>query len=163
MYEPSHKGAWFRWESLSGREKGLVAGSFAAVFVGFLLMFRLMDATRWAYELGYRAGSGGRMPPSSATQLSEALVAPITVAAVLCFAVGGVLWALFSRSQDELFNRVQGRAVGIGSAVTMALMGLWLAAANIVAMPALTAYGVVWLWLLACGLFWMVEARRHWR
>ena len=154
MYEFTHGGSWFRWSLLDKTSKRLAAGSFAALTVA---MVPAATAT-WsmAYQLGKHAGSGSREPLAVAVA-----VEPWAAALVLGFSVvSGLFWWRFSLRQDELFNRVQNRALGMGGAWTGALLTCWavLDLGNLAAPVAPAA--IIGVFALLVCIFWFVGVRR---
>lgn len=112
MYEITQKGAWFNWSALNAAEKRLAALSIAAaVPPGLVVGFA---AGEKAYRAGYRLASGAAPPaPSHFAELAAELLPPAAVlAALLCAVVSAFAWWRFSLRQDELFNRIQNRALG---------------------------------------------------
>lgn len=125
MYEITHKGAWFQWSALTAEEKRLAGLSIVTSAVpGLLAGFWLGE---YGYRFGYRLGSGGKAP--NATTWDSILAWPWFPAFVLfaaaCAVVSGIAWWLFSKRQDEMFNRVQNYAIGQAGAWSLAAAALW--------------------------------------
>lgn len=167
MYEPTAKGAWFKWEALDRAEKRLVWASFACLFAGFAIAFTLIGLTANAYRAGYRMGSDGIEPSAARIAPLMTMGTPFPdaepIAAAILIGLGILFWILFSRRQDELFNRVQNRAYGQGSFITFGLMALWLLLERVANAPPMSTLGVIVIWWAASLLVWFREARRLWR
>lgn len=160
MYEITQKGAWFKWSALDGVEKKLVALSLVASLPpGFVTGLAVGEH---AFRAGFRLASGGVEPrPSHFGELAaELLIPPVVLAALACAIVSAVAWWRFSLRQDELFNRIQNRALGHSAAWGAAAAGIWwfLALAGLVG-----AFPLGWFLLLVLGLvyyFWFSSVRR---
>jgi hypothetical protein len=165
MYEFTHKGAWFRWDSLDARDKRLAGLSLAAALpAGFAI--GLMSGS-YAYRIGYWLASGGRAAPPAHFEEMLAEIAPMSaiLPVVMLVALGFALvsafaWWRFSRRQDEMFNRIQNHALGCGSAWTIAAATTWWFIEQAGLLPPLPLGA--WLalaYLLVC-LFWFRAVRR---
>jgi hypothetical protein len=154
MYEFTLGGSWFRWSLLDRTSKRLAAASFAAATVAMVPL----GAASWSigYQLGKHAGSGSREPFRLAFTAE-----PWAVALLLGFTIlSGIFWWRFSLRQDELFNRVQNLALGMGGAWSGALLTCWavLDLGNL-APPVAPAAIIAIFFLLVC-VFWFVGVRR---
>lgn len=124
MYEFTHKGLWFNWSALDGRDKALAGASLVTAGIGGALLG--LGSADGAYGLGYRMGSGGQVPPDTGIAETFGPAFPwLFVASAIALTIGLVFWWLFSRRQDEMFNRVQNYAVGLSSTITIALGMMW--------------------------------------
>ena len=152
MYEFTHKGLWFNWSALDTKDKTLAGISLVTAGIGGALLG--IGSADFGYGLGYRLGSGGKAPPESGIAETFGPAFPwLFVASAVALAIGLVFWWLFSRRQDEMFNRVQNYAVGLSSTITIALGMMWAVAALGGAVPApsfgiLTAIDLVLLTIL---------------
>jgi hypothetical protein len=161
MYEFTMGGAWFKWSLLDATSKRLAAGSFVAATIAAVPFG--IHAGNVGHALGYRlaaAAAGGAVdqpPPGAMIAPAEPWMAWITLVFGI---VSAVLWWRFSRRQDEMFNRVQNWALGMGGAWTMAACFVWitLAAAGVVAMP--SAVAIAALFYVLIFAFWFVAVKR---
>jgi hypothetical protein len=161
MFEITHGGAWFKWSALDAIDKRLAAVSLIAsvppgVVVGLI-------AGGYAYQGGYRLGSGGKAAPRSHfEELTAELTAPWVMLAALAFAlVSAIAWWRFSLRQDELFNRIQNYALGQSCCWSVAAVSVWwfLERAGIV--PALPLGLLLLLVMVLLYVFWF-RAVRMW-
>lgn len=159
MYEITQKGTWFKWSALDVVEKRLAAISLAASIPPSLVI-GLVSGDQ-GYQAGYRLASGGAAPHSHFRELVvELLTPPVILAAVACAVVSAFAWWRLSLRQDELFNRIQNRALGHSAAWGMAAALLWwfLALAGLVG-----AFPLGWFLVLVLALlyyFWFSGVRR---
>lgn len=161
MYEFTMGGAWFKWSLLDATSKRLAAGSFVAATVAAIPLG--IYVSNIGHEAGYRAGAAAagvtvdRVPPAALLAGTEPWMAWITLVFGI---ISAVLWWRFSRRQDEMFNRVQNWALGMGGAWTMAACFAWiaLAAAGVVAMP--SAIAIAALFYVLIFAFWFVAVKR---
>jgi hypothetical protein len=159
MYEFTHKGLWFNWSALDRKDKRLAGISLGASAVGGALLG--IGSTDGAYGLGYRLGSGGKAPPSAG--IAEAFGPAFSwlfVASAVALSLGLIFWWLFSRRQDEMFNRVQNYAVGLSCTLTMALGMMWAVAAMGGAVPAPSFMILAIFDLIALTILWMHAVKK---
>ena len=125
MYEITQKGAWFKWSALDPAEKRLAGVSIAASLPPALVVGSV--AGEHAYRLGYQLGSGrAAQSPSHFAELSAELITPtVVVVALICAMISAIAWWRFSVRQDELFNRIQNRALGYCGAWSVAAAAAW--------------------------------------
>jgi hypothetical protein len=160
MYEFTHKGLWFNWSALDRKDKQLAGISLGASAIGGALLG--IGSTEGAYGLGYRLGSGGKAPPPTGITEAFGPAFPwLFVGSAVALSIGLVFWWLFSRRQDEMFNRVQNFAVGLSSTMTMALGMMWAMAAFGGALPAPSFLVLALIDLVLLTIFW-VHAVRKW-
>jgi hypothetical protein len=160
MYEFTHKGLWFNWSALDRKDKQLAGISLAASSIGGALLG--IGSTDGAYSLGYRLGSGGKAPPPTGIADTFGAAFPwVFVASAVALSIGLVFWWLFSRRQDEMFNRVQNYAVGLSSTLTIALGMMWAIAAFGGAFPGPSFMILALVDLVLLTVFWM-QAVRKW-
>ncbi|MBB4153169.1 hypothetical protein GGQ80_001057 [Sphingomonas jinjuensis] len=161
MYEFTMGGAWFKWSLLDAASKRLAAGSFAAATIAAVPLG--IYVSNIGHAVGYRLGAAAagapveRAPASAMLAGAEPWMAWITL---IFGIVSAVLWWRFSRRQDEMFNRVQNWALGMGGGWTMAACFVWiaLASAGAVAMPSTIAIAALFYVLLFA--FWFVAVKR---
>ena len=155
MYEFTMGGWWFRWSALDNVSRRLAGESIALAFVASLPLGLAFG--RYAYILGQCAGSEDWSPCANA----EVSLAPLlAVLAIMCGIASGLLWARFSARQDEMFNRVQNWALGMGGAWTGAAIALWATLALGGLAPSLTLAAGALLFVALTAVFWWIAVRR---
>lgn len=152
MYEFTMGGSWFRWSLLDRTSKRLAAGSLAASIaaVAPAVLPRFFD-------FGYRAGGGGRAP------MPEVATGPTSFEA--CWLIGfgivsALLWWRFSQRQDELFNRVQNWALGMGGAWSATLLSVWAVLDLGRIVPPISPMAVIATFYVSIIVFWFAAVRR---
>lgn len=153
MVEISHGGFWFKWSSLDQTGKRLAATSIVAAALSATAIVPV--AYRLGHDLG-RSTAKGQTVHSPAS-----FIEPYAVIAALTFMVlSGVCWWRSSLRQDEMFNRVQNWAIGMGGGWMVAVLAPWslLALADLVEPPSALTIFLVCIGLPS--LFWLVAVRR---
>ena len=160
MVELTYGGAWFKWSSLSRRDRGWAMLSLAASFLAAVPIG--ITVGRWGYVVGFRAGSGGQEPPVSraAEFLATDQFSYLILASTLLAIVSAFAWWRFSRNQDEMFNRIQNYALGQGSAWTFAILFLWWQLSLGGWVGTVPLAGVVGIGLVLITGFWFRASRR---
>jgi hypothetical protein len=124
MVEITHGGTWFKWSSMDSRDRLLFLLSTAASIPAGIVV--ALYFSRYAYQLGYRHGSGGKEGPDRLGPLVESdLFRYGVILAFVLLVVSIVAWWRFSLRQDELFNRIQNYALGRAGAWTVAIVSCW--------------------------------------
>ena len=153
MVEISHGGFWIKWSSLDQTGKRLAATSLVAAALSAIASVPVVY--RLAYDLGRSAAKG------EAVHSPANFIEPYVVIAALAFMVlSGICWWRFSLRQDEMFNRVQNWAIGMGGGWMVAVLAPWslLALAELVEPP--SALTIVLVCISLPCLFWLVAVRR---
>ena len=155
MYEFTMEGWWFRWSALDKVSRRLAGASIALALVA---SFPLGIAVgRYSYGLGTCVGSGDWSRCANA----EVTLSPqLAVLGIVCAIASGALWARFSVRQDEMFNRVQNWALGMGGAWTCAAIALWAMLELGGLLPSLSLVAAPLLFLVLVSVFWWVAVRR---
>jgi hypothetical protein len=124
MVEITHKGTWFKWDSLDARDKlWFLLSTVTSVPVGLLIGVMFVE---WGHDLGYRVGAGEHGPRGYfADILASDAFRYAVLAALALAALSGFAWWRFSIRQDELFNRIQNGALGRAGAWSVAAAGAW--------------------------------------
>lgn len=154
MYEFTRKGLWFRWSALDRRGKVLVGSSLLCSLLSAAALARPLGRT--GYRVGRMLGSGGREPV-----LAPFVLQPWMTWWVLAFGTASILlWWRFSRTQNEMFNRVQNWALGMGAAWTAAALAVWAVLAKARVVPPVDPWPLIGFGSLAIVAFWVVAVRR---
>jgi hypothetical protein len=160
MVELTHGGTWIKWSGLSARDRNWAILSFVASGLSALPLG--LAAGDWGYRVGYQLGSGQAAPADNhyADMLATDWFPYLMLASAIFAIVSGFAWWQFSRNQDEMFNRIQNYALGVGAAWTFAIAVVWwiLSIGGWVGELPLTAF-VVLGWLLIMVL-WFRAVRR---
>lgn len=160
MYEFTHKGLWFDWARLDRTDKKLAGTSLAMAAIAALPL-SLITAD-YGYRVGFKLGSGGtELRTSGIPEIFGDVFPWLHLLAAVGMLISGIIWWLFSRRQDEMFNRVQNYAVGYSAAWTMGMAFLWWIASigGLIPSPPFVVLAVVCLVLLT--FFWL-QAVRKW-
>ena len=125
MVEITHKGVWFKWSSLNGRDRfWFVLSTVTAIPVGVVVGILL---TAWVDGLAYQYGAGEHGPDRIVRLMQTAEFRFFVLAAFAALLVSCFAWWRFSLRQDELFNRIQNEALGRAGAWSLvAAIGWWL-------------------------------------
>ena len=124
MVEITHGGTWFKWSSMDPRDRLRFVLSQLAIIPAAVVV--AIYFSRYAYQLGYRQGSGGKEGPDLLGPWVESglfrygVILSFVLLVVSLFAS----WR-FSLRQDELFNRIQNYALGRACAATITLASGW--------------------------------------
>lgn len=160
MVELTHGGMWVRWSSMERTDKiWFTISCTAAVCPAALAGLPLFDEF---YHAGLRIGSGGKM--SDRLGIGHFIESPLYRTALLIalamVVLSAIAWWQFSIKQDEMFNRVQNRALGLGSAWSVGVAACWwfLASAGVVT-PLVTGNFLLIAYILI-GTFWFAAVRR---
>ena len=160
MVEITHGGTWMKWSGLSARDRNWAILSFVTSGLSALPLGLVAGA--WGYGLGYRLGSGGHEPVDNhyAELLTTGWFANVMLLSAVLAVISAFAWWQFSRNQDEMFNRIQNYALGVGAAWTFAVAVVWwiLSLGGWVGELPLTAF-VVLGWVLIMVL-WFRAVRR---
>ena len=154
MYEFTHSGFWFRWESLDKTGRRLLVASCGASAVAVLPLAQWLGEI--GYRIGYRLGSGGLSPAGAAPEMAEWAIWWL----IGFGALSAVIWWRFSLRQDEMFNRVQNWALAMSGAVTALCLVVWSLLALVGRLPPVTALPTVILYIGSLLAFWYVAYRR---
>jgi hypothetical protein len=124
MVEITHGGTWFKWSSMDSRDRlWFVVSQVAAMPVGIVVAVYF---SRYAYQLGYRHGSGGMEAPDRLGPWVESdLFRYSVILAFVLVLLSIFAWWRFSLRQDELFNRIQNYALGRACAATITIASCW--------------------------------------
>jgi len=155
MYEFTMGGWWFRWSALDKPSRRLAGASMALAMAAAMPVG--VAVGRYSYEIGRCVGSGDWSICTSA----DSSISPLLALLAVAFAVAsGVLWTIFSKRQDEMFNRVQNWALGMAGAWTGAAIMVWamLEIGGLVPVVSLGSGTLLFL-VLAC-VFWWIAVRR---
>ena len=156
MYEFTMGGWWFRWSALDTAARRLAGASMALAFVATFPVS--LSLGRLAYTVGECVGSGDWHRCADAT--TPALSPFLAVLGTVCGIVSGILWARFSKRQDEMFNRVQNWALGAAGAWTGAAMMVCSILALGGLLPEVPLWSGALLYVLLLLVFWWVAVRR---
>lgn len=162
MYEFTHAGLWLKWNALDRRSKWLAGLSLASSGAASipLAIVAGVAAYDWGYRLGHRLAGGHDAPPAAAQSTAIALAPSLAWLTVALGIVSALLWWRFSLRQDEMFNRVQNWALGMGGAWTCAILTCWSVLALVGAAPPVTPLSIIILvWAGLVG-FWLAAVRR---
>ena len=153
MVEITYGGLWFRWSALDRTDKWLAGGS--CIASGMAALPLGLAIGHWAHHFGLHLGSHDKV--TSGTLVLSPLSAAASIALIT---LSAILWWRFSMRQDELFNRMQNWALGMGAAWMLAGLFFWaiLASANIVTPP--YPLTIVVLVIALVPAFWFVAVRR---
>lgn len=116
-----------------------------------------LTAAKLAFQIGLCAGSNDFAPCGDLRFAMHPAAAFVVVAAGLA---SGLVWAAFSKRQDEMFNRIQNWALGVAGAWTCAATLVWsmLSWGGILPMLQLWAAALLFVHLLL--IFWFVAVWR---
>ncbi len=154
MYEFSHGGLWFQWDALDKAGKRLVVGSSIAAIVAVVPIAPVLGS--YAYRLGYQLGSGGIELAGDVSAFGRfELIWLVTFGLI-----SASLWVRFSRTQDELFNRIQNWAFTVGSAATNAFVIGWALLSLTNVLPSIPSLLPLVIFPTALIIFWLVAIRR---
>lgn len=153
MVEITQGGFWIKWSSLDQTGKRFAAVSFVAAALSGAAIAPV--AHRLGHDLG-RSAAKGQTVHSPANFIESYAV----IAALAFMVVSGICWWRFSLRQDEMFNRVQNWAIGMGGGWMVAVLAPWslLALAELVEPPSALTIFLVCIGLPS--LFWLIAVRR---
>jgi len=143
MFEFTHGGAGFRWSTLDRASKRLAGASFACAAVA--------------------GGAAGFMaqPVNNSFGLDvSSLTTPLACLFAAAALLAAVLWYRFSLRQDEMFNRVQSWALGMGGAWTCLIATGWMLLAKGNIFPPISTASVSTMFIIMVCAFWLIAARK---
>ena len=123
MVELTHGGTWLKWSGLNRRDRNWAILSFAASFLSAVPVG--MVASDWGYRLGHRLGGGGEGHRGLVELLGPELLAYAMLASAILAVISAFAWWQFSRTQDEMFNRIQNYALAQAGGWTFAGAFVW--------------------------------------
>lgn len=147
MAEITHEGFWVRWGSLDSLSKSLFALSNLTLLIAVAPIFHTIFLHDHAVA-----------PVWSEAYLTEA---PWKAWWLLGWTGTTILfWWRFSARQDEMFNRMQNWALGMGGAAAAVLLTIWAFLSDVGILPSMTAVPTFWTLILCVSAFWLRAVSR---
>jgi hypothetical protein len=85
---------------------------------------------------------------------------PLALSGIVAAALSAWLWHRFSLRQDEMFNRVQNWAIGMGGAWTCGIATAWMILAKVSVVPPVLISVIAPMFAVTTAAFWLYAARK---